>query len=179
MSGNSSTGPAGGGGIANAGITDEQEELEGGIDVKNSIVGNSTAGGDCVNFGTFNASGDDFDTDGTCAALAGAFTQVTSGQLALGPLADNGGPTFTHALLTGSVAIDAAADCTLLDDTTPVTVDQRGVSRPQQAACDAGSFEVEGEGAGPSVVEVPTLGWPGGLVFLAALLGLGCWRLRQ
>jgi CSLREA domain-containing protein len=53
----------------------------------------------------------------------------------LGPLADNGGPTRTHALLPGSPAIDAASaqDC-------PPT-DQRGVSRPQGAACDIGSYE--------------------------------------
>ena len=53
----------------------------------------------------------------------------------LGPLADNGGPTRTHALLAGSPAIDAASaqDC-------PPT-DQRGVSRPQGTACDIGSYE--------------------------------------
>lgn len=53
----------------------------------------------------------------------------------LGPLADNGGPTRTHSLLVGSPAIDAAStpDC-------PAT-DQRGVPRPQGAACDIGSYE--------------------------------------
>jgi CSLREA domain-containing protein len=53
----------------------------------------------------------------------------------LGPLADNGGPTRTHALLSGSPAIDAAStpDCP--------TTDQRGVLRPQGAACDIGSYE--------------------------------------
>jgi CSLREA domain-containing protein len=55
----------------------------------------------------------------------------------LGPLADNGGPTLTHALLLGSPAIDAAssADCPAKD--------QRGVSRPQGPACDIGSYERE------------------------------------
>jgi CSLREA domain-containing protein len=55
----------------------------------------------------------------------------------LGPLADNGGPTQTHALLSDSPAIDAAssADC-------PAT-DQRGVTRPQGAGCDIGSYERE------------------------------------
>jgi hypothetical protein len=55
----------------------------------------------------------------------------------LGPLADNGGPTRTHALLLGSPAVDAAStpDCP--------TTDQRGVSRPQGAACDIGSYERE------------------------------------
>jgi hypothetical protein len=48
-------------------------------------------------------------------------------------LADNGGPTLTHALLNGSPAIDAANT-----DVCPAT-DQRGVAR--DAACDVGSFE--------------------------------------
>jgi hypothetical protein len=65
---------------------------------------------------------------------------VTQAQLNLGPLQNNGGPTHTHALLSGSVAIDAAADCT---DATgaPITDDQRGVARPHGAACDVGAFE--------------------------------------
>src|SRR6266545_4415426 len=40
----------------------------------------------------------------------------------LGPLAHNGGPTLTHALLSGSVAIDAA--------NSMLTTDQRGQPRP-------------------------------------------------
>lgn len=55
--------------------------------------------------------------------------------LGLGPLADNGGPTRTHALLASSPAIDAGANC--------VATDQRGVSRPQGAGCDIGAFEVD------------------------------------
>jgi CSLREA domain-containing protein len=50
-------------------------------------------------------------------------------------LAGNGGPTFTHALVAGSPAIDFAGACGL-------ATDQRGVARPQGAACDAGAFEV-------------------------------------
>lgn len=53
----------------------------------------------------------------------------------LGPLADNGGPTETRALLAGSPAINAgnAAAC-------PAT-DQRGVGRPQGSGCDIGAYE--------------------------------------
>jgi hypothetical protein len=53
----------------------------------------------------------------------------------LGPLQDNGGPTFTCALLPGSPAIDAGAN------TDAPTTDQRGVPRPQGAAPDIGAFE--------------------------------------
>jgi CSLREA domain-containing protein len=56
----------------------------------------------------------------------------------LGPLANNGGPTETHALLAGSPAIDAGRP-----DCTPPDTDQRGVVRPQGAACDIGAFELE------------------------------------
>jgi hypothetical protein len=56
----------------------------------------------------------------------------------LGPLAANGGPTRTHALLLGSPAIDRipSALCTL-------ATDQRGVARPQPnpGSCDAGAYE--------------------------------------
>jgi hypothetical protein len=60
---------------------------------------------------------------------------VSAAELALGPLQNNGGPTDTHALLEGSVAIDAA----VLGNCTPT--DQRGVERPQGAGCDAGAYE--------------------------------------
>lgn len=52
----------------------------------------------------------------------------------LGSLADNGGPVKTQALQPGSSAIDIAASC-------PQALDERGVSRPQGAACDAGAYE--------------------------------------
>ena len=51
-------------------------------------------------------------------------------------LADNGGPTRTHALIAGSPAIDASPD-----DADCAATDQRGVRRPQRAACDIGAFE--------------------------------------
>jgi HYR domain/Right handed beta helix region len=123
LSGNSA---ASGGGIFNSGT----------LIIKNSIVANSASGGDCFSSGTFTASGTNFTTDGTCPGL----TQVTPAQLNLGPLQDNGGPTQTHALLPGSVAIDAAKDCTDANG-NPVTTDQRGIGRPQGKACDVGAYE--------------------------------------
>ena len=124
LSGNSASA---GGGIFNSGGT---------VNIKNSIVANSPSGGDCSNLGTFNASGTNFTTNGTCPG----FTQVTPAQLNLGPLADNGGPTQTHALQAGSVAIDAAPDCTDVGGGT-VSADQRGIFRPQGTACDVGAYE--------------------------------------
>jgi hypothetical protein len=56
----------------------------------------------------------------------------------LGPLAANGGPTQTMALLAGSPALDAipGASCA-------VATDQRGISRPQGSGCDLGAFELQ------------------------------------
>jgi hypothetical protein len=57
----------------------------------------------------------------------------------IGPLQDNGGPTWTHALFPGSPAIDAG-------DSTQwyaPTEDQRGVPRPQGLGVDIGAFEFQ------------------------------------
>jgi CSLREA domain-containing protein len=59
----------------------------------------------------------------------------------LGPLQDNGGLTFTHALLTGSAAINAG------ENTPDSETDQRGYSRLD--ANDIGAFEFAG--AVPSI----------------------------
>ncbi len=56
----------------------------------------------------------------------------------LGPLADNGGPTLTCALLPGSPALDAGVAV------PGVTTDQRGVPRTQGSAPDIGAFESRG-----------------------------------
>ncbi len=59
----------------------------------------------------------------------------------LGPLANNGGPTSTHALLPSSPAINAGTDTFILLGTGPT--DQRGQPRVWIQA-DIGSFEVQG-----------------------------------
>lgn len=63
---------------------------------------------------------------------------VSEGALALGALADNGGPTSTHALGPASVAVDA-----IPVELCGTDEDQRGVARPQGGMCDIGSFELE------------------------------------
>jgi hypothetical protein len=68
-------------------------------------------------------------------------SDVTAEQLNLGPLADNSGPTMTHALLTEptvSVAIDK-----IPEEDCEVDTDQRGEPRPGGTACDVGAFEVQ------------------------------------
>jgi CSLREA domain-containing protein len=119
-------GAGSGGGISNTGT----------MDVKNSIVANSTAGGDCAGSGSFTAHGSNFATDGTCSG----FTVSTTAALNLGPLQINFVAPKTHALGAGSVAIDAVTDCTDVG-LVAVARDQRGMGRPQGVRCDAGAFE--------------------------------------
>ena len=63
----------------------------------------------------------------------------------LGPLQDNGGPTFTMALLPGSPAIDAGNNAHATD------WDQRGEGFPRivNGIIDIGAFEYQGDGAAP------------------------------
>jgi hypothetical protein len=69
---------------------------------------------------------------------------VVAGDPLLGPLGDNGGLTWTHLLLPGSGAIDAA-----VADREGPQVDQRGLPRPSGSAPDLGAVEVDAsEGVG-------------------------------
>lgn len=92
----------------------------------------------------------------------------------LGPLADNGGPTETHALLPGSPAINVGDP--LIPDPPPT--DQRGPGfvRIFNGRVDLGSFELQ---QAVSAIEVPALS-PVGLAMLMALMaGVGLWVLRR
>ncbi len=79
-----------------------------------------------------------FSTHASCTDTATAAAAI-----GLLPLADNGGPTLTHALSPSSVAIGAAGNCGVDFD---VTSDQRGLPRPGGAsvACDVGAYEQQG-----------------------------------
>ena len=114
--------------------------LGGTVTIKNTILANGPPrsgdgtfnfGGNCVTNGTTNNGGGSFDDDGTCGV-----TQVSTADLKLGSLADNGGPTKTIALGSGSVAINADA----CSPTLPT--DQRGYTRATTGnTCDAGAYE--------------------------------------
>jgi len=74
--------------------------------------------------------------------IANPFGWALMGRAALGPLRDNGGPSWTHALLSGSVAIDATTiqGCVGPADLALVA-DQRGLPRGLSESCDIGAFE--------------------------------------
>jgi hypothetical protein len=66
-------------------------------------------------------------------------------------LRNNGGPTETHALLTGSPAIDTGTGATSATFFDCPPADQRGVVRPQAVQCDIGAFEDQPKPIPPTV----------------------------
>lgn len=96
------------------------------------------------------------DPDDSCGLDAPGDLTAAPG---IGPLAANGGPTQTRALLEGSAAIDAGNPNGCLSAYgLLLATDQRGFSRPSPAGsrCDIGAFELQVET--PDVPKVPVLG---------------------
>ena len=124
----------------------------------NTIIA-ANSGGDCTFTGTVTSQGRNLDGDGTCNLTDGSDLPGSTALLAT--LQNNGGPTLTHALLTGSPALDAG------DDTSAPATDQRGTARPQGSASDIGAFELAV--ATPTPTPVPGVGaW--GLAAMALVL---------
>ncbi len=73
-------------------------------------------------------------------------TSITNVNPQLGPLADNGGPVWTMALLPGSPALDAIPAGTA----GIALADARAVARPAGGGCDIGAFEL-GPAAAPAL----------------------------
>jgi uncharacterized repeat protein (TIGR01451 family)/CSLREA domain-containing protein len=113
----------------------------------NTIVADSF-GADCGPPGAITSLGHNLDSDGTCGLSSPG--DLSGADPLLGPLANNGGPTETHALENGSPAIDAG------DNAGCPATDQRGTARPQGAACDIGAFERGGFAASADLVLVKT-----------------------
>ncbi len=147
------------------------------LNLRNTIIAGNIDGSpsgtlrpDCARFNAdinsegFNLVGDDTGCDGLFTGPSDQVgTDVSPVNPRLGPLANNGGPTQTHALLTSPVvspAIDTAnsAGCFTNDANTAgaLTRDQRnsprpidgGPTGPSPARCDIGAFELGGCGDG-------------------------------
>jgi uncharacterized repeat protein (TIGR01451 family)/CSLREA domain-containing protein len=103
------------------------------VTVEDTILANDLAGNNCGG-DPLSSAGYNLASDASCNLTA--TTDLTTTDPLLGPLGNYGGATPTHALLEGSPAIDAG-NCS----GGAVTNDQRGVSRPQRAACDIGAYE--------------------------------------
>jgi predicted outer membrane repeat protein len=106
------------------------------INLKNTIVGSGSPN-NCS--GTLLSNGNNLENTNTCGLTAVGDQRDVNPKL--GPLQNNGGATWTHALLFGSPAIDAGTN-----SGCPAT-DQRGVARPidgnrdGSSVCDIGAVE--------------------------------------
>jgi CSLREA domain-containing protein len=131
FSGNSATG-AGGGIFIN--------DIVGTTTLKNTIVANNPNGRNCKRLGRMTDGGYNLEDGNSCGFSAAKNSLPSTNPKLASSLADNGGPTKTIALFTGSPAINAIPQGTNGCGTT-ITTDQRGVRRPQGNGCDIGAFE--------------------------------------
>ena len=111
------------------------------VEISNTIL-NAGASGENIfnNSGTVTSLGYNLSSDDAGGYLTGPGDQINIDPL-LGPLQNNGGPTFTHALLPGSPAIDAGDP----NFSPPPSTDQRGCpfDRVFNGRIDIGSFETQ------------------------------------
>jgi hypothetical protein len=119
-----------GGGISNAGT----------LQIENTVLNAGPSGPNILNSGTATSHGYNLSSDDGGGVLTATGDQINTNPM-LGPLQDNGGPTFTHQLLAGSPAIDTGDP----GFTPPPLYDQRGPGyvRVFNGRIDIGSFEVQ------------------------------------
>jgi len=124
------------------------------VTIWNTIFKISPGGHSIVNdSGTSTSRGYNISNDDGGGYLNGPSDQINTDPL-LGPLEDNGGPTFTRALLLGSPAINTGDP----NFNPPPFYDQRGpgFNRVRGGRIDVGSFEVQNP-ASPSPTPRATL----------------------
>jgi hypothetical protein len=124
------------------------------LETKNTVLNRGDLGPNIVNdSGTVRSRGYNLSDDNGGGVLTGPGDQINTEPL-LGPLQDNGGPTFTQALLPGSPAIDTGDP----NFTPPPLFDQRGpgFDRAVNGRIDIGSFEVQGPRPTPTPRPSPT-----------------------
>jgi hypothetical protein len=119
-----------GAGIANFGFAQ----------LANTIIANSPAIANCSG-NTLTSLGYNIDSGASCGLIqTGDRSQLDP---KLGPLQNNGGPTWTHMPLSTSPAIDRGNPATPGSGGAACpAVDQRGTVRPQRSRCDIGAVEV-------------------------------------
>jgi hypothetical protein len=170
ITGNSATGSDGalgeGGGIfLESFVSGATLSIAGSIVAANSTTtsGATTSGANCAGSTaglTSSDSGYNLEDGTTCHFSKNAQIVGTSA-LHLGSLANNGGPTQTIALQTGSAAIDQIPTAATLPSSTtrvcPAT-DQRDLGRPDagESSCDMGAYE-SGAGANEQILALIAL----------------------
>jgi CSLREA domain-containing protein len=145
--------------IVNSTITNNQARLQGGgirIDsggtssIVNSIIADntSTTTPELEASGSFTSLGNNLvgsAPGSTYGSTGWISSDILNTDPRLGLLQDNGGPTFTHALLDCSPARNAGNSALAIDPQTqqPLTVDQRGFARIVGTTVDIGAFEAQ------------------------------------
>ena len=133
--------------IANSTLSDNSSGLGGSVfnigtlQIGNTILNTGDSGANISNSGgTVTSLGYNLSSDDGGGFLTGPGDQINTDPM-LGPLQDNGGPTFTHALLPASPAIDTGDP----NFTPPPFFDERGpgFDRVVNGRIDIGSFEVQ------------------------------------
>jgi hypothetical protein len=145
----------GGGTITNSTLSSNNGggiSVTGALEIGNTVLKAGAGANISNNGGTVTSQGYNVSSDNGGGFLNGPGDQINTDPL-LGPLQNNGGPTFTHGLLTGSPAIDAGDP----NFTPPPYYDQRGAVfwRVRNNRIDVGSFEVQ-SGTTPSPTPTPT-----------------------
>jgi parallel beta-helix repeat protein/predicted outer membrane repeat protein len=136
----------GGGSISNSTISGNTANQGGGgivavttVEITNTILKAGASDANIVNNGgTVTTHGYNISNDNGAGFLTGAGDQINTDPM-LGPLQNNGGPTFTHDLLAGSPALDAGNP----SFTPPPSTDQRGYARIFNGRIDIGALEVQ------------------------------------
>jgi hypothetical protein len=151
----------GGGTIRHCTIAGNQTDNVGGgilvfgsLTIGNTILKTGTSGPNiAIESGTVTSNGYNISNDNGGGFLTGSGDQINTDPI-LGPLQDDGGSTFTHALLPGSPAIDAGDP----NFTPPPFFDQRGpgFDRVRNGRIDVGSFEVQQPLPTPTLTPTPT-----------------------
>src|SRR6266481_6414167 len=124
------------------------------LDIDSTILNRGELGPNILNdSGTVTSHGYNLSSDDGGGVLNGPGDQINTNPL-LGPLQNNGGPTFTHQLLPGSPAINAGDP----SFTPPPFYDQRGpgFARIVNGRLDIGSFEVQGPTPTPTPTPTPS-----------------------
>jgi CSLREA domain-containing protein len=131
--------PGGGGGVYNASGSS--------LAIANSILSGNSAYTDTLFVVLNDCSGSITSAGYNIVTHACMISGVYSNyQPLLGPLQFNGGPTKTHALLSGNTGfgnpIDGGNPLGCTDDAgAPLVIDQRGLLRPIGSGCDLGAYE--------------------------------------
>jgi hypothetical protein len=154
INGNAADGPSGSGFGGNVFIA------EGTLEIGNTIL-NTDSDANIFNFGNQGAiisGGYNLSNDNGAGYLTAAGDQINTDPR-LGPLQNNGGPTFTHALLGDSPAINAGnPNFDLNNFQPPLIYDQRGprFDRVKNGRSDIGAFEVQTAPVRPTPPPTPT-----------------------